>query len=86
MRLLNPRCPNFLDTSNLDFTLFHNALDICDLRTTGVVLKVFQRKLLQMKKNIYMLWESKVLGGARMLRAYCKMYSEINFCLQGGEE
>ena len=63
MRSINPRCPNFLDTSDVDFAPFHNALDniLRELRSKGIGADSRQTEAFTTGDED-LLWESGVLG------------------------
>ena len=89
MRSLNPRCPNFLDTSDVDFSSFHNALDnvLRELRCKGVGAESRPTEAFTPQEEDT-LWESGVLccdNPKSLLQAVFYLNGN-NFCLRGGEE
>ena len=63
MRSINPRCPNFLDTSDHEFASFHNVLDnvLQELRSKGVGAESRQTKAFSLDDE-GLLWMSGILG------------------------
>ena len=89
MRSKNEHCPNFLDTSQLEFTAFHNAMDnvFRKLRSEGVSAENKATEAFS-KGEIDQLWASGILcvdNPKGLLRAVFFM-NGISFCLRGGEE
>ena len=89
MRSNNPVCPNFLDTNQLEFVSFHNAMDnvFRKLRVQGVC-SVSKSTEAFTKDEMDQLWCSGSLSADTprgLLRAVFFL-NGISFCLRGGGE
>lgn len=89
MRTFNPLCPNFLDTPNLSFSSFHNALDniFRELRAKGVgsqskATEAFTKEEEELLQNSGSLSAENPMG----LLCAVSFLNGRNFCSRGGEE
>ena len=85
MRLKNPVCPNFLDTSELQFVSLHHAMDsVFRCYWTKGATAVSKSHEAFSNEEVDQLWVSGSLSHGLIVSIFFRMGKKI--CIRGGEE